>query len=648
MYLKALFCMRNLLLILLLGIQIRSFAQTTRTTAPAKVVKALDKAMNLSRSGDGPKALIATEKVIKMQADLVDAWLLKANLHTEAKQWPEAESAYEKAIALKAEYYVQAYRLVAQTEWEQDKYAECAAHARQFLSATTNIQKIEPGVKATTLRMAENAEFAEGAIKKPVNYKREILSEAINTPDPEYLPSLTADGRYLLFTRREQNRDENYFISERRPEGWLLARPVDELNTRNLEGAASLSADGQFMVFSSEDRGEQRGEGGFDIWYAPALGKGRFGTAAQFGKGINSPSFDGQPCLSSDGRELWFTSNRPGGKGGKDIYMSKKEGEKFGAAIPMTVLNTPFEEQVPFLHPDGQTLYFTSNGWPGMGDQDIFFSHKQPDGTWSAPTNLGYPINTKQDEGSLFVQIDGKIGYYASREVEKGQKHDLYQLEIPPHAQPKEVTYVQGRVIDADTKKRIKAKLKIVQLSTNTTTEITEGADGFLVCLPVGEEYAFYTEKEGYLYFSRHYSLKNSAILSAPEQIEIALTPIPKATAGIPQRGSSIILRNLLFETGSAQIRAESETEIQAVYQFMQSNPDLRIKLAGHTDDTGSAESNQKLSEARAKALYDALIKRGISVNRMKYVGLGETQPIAGNDTELGKSQNRRTELVIE
>ncbi len=634
---------RTLPLILLLVALSNATCQTTRTGASAKQTKALDEALALSRAGETDKALAATEKLLKKNPDFVDAWLLKANLHTDKQAWAQAEAAYEKAYQLKPDYFPQLLRLLAETEWHQDKYAECAAHARQFLrtpAANTTTQQ----VKDPALRLAENAEFAEGAIKKPVKLEHERLSDAVNSPDPEYLPSLTADGRFLLFTRREQGRDENYWLSEWSTDGWRPARPVDELNTTNLEGAASLSADGQFLVFSSEDRPNLRGEGGFDIWYTTTKGAGRYGAVQRFGQGINSSAWDAQPCLSADGNELFFASSRPGGKGGKDLWVSKKNGDKFGVPVPLADLNTPFNEQVPFLHPDGQTLYFTSDGWPGMGNQDIFFSRRQADGTWSKPTNLGYPINTKDDEGALFVLPDGTTGYYAVRAA-GSRNHDLYRLNIPVEARPIPTTWVAGRVLDATTGKRLKTAIKIVDLATQASYPISEGPDGFLVCLPTGRSYGFYAEKEGYLFYSQHYNLLDTASATRPYKVEIALTPVPKASE--PTKGAVIVLNNLLFDTGSAQLRPESEAEVSAVLKLLQTYPDLRIKINGHTDNTGTAEANQKLSEARAKALFDVLIKRGIASSRMKVQGYGDTKPVASNDTPQGRALNRRTEIEI-
>jgi outer membrane protein OmpA-like peptidoglycan-associated protein len=627
-----------------------SGCQTTRSTADPKTVKALDEAMAYSRAGDAEKALQSTEKVLKKNPDLVDAWLLKANLHFDQQQWPEAEIALEKAIALKSDYYPNAYIQLAEIEWQTDQYADCAAHAKAFLAAKGS--KIDEKARNQATRLIQNATFAVQAIKQPIPFVRTKLSDAINSVDPEYLPSLTADGRYFLFTRRENNRDENYWLSEWTPEGWRPARPVDELNTPNLEGAATLTADGQFLIFSSEARGEEHGQGNFDIWYAAAKGGGRFTPAKPFGTSINSASFDGQPCLSADGRELYFVSQRPSGKGGKDMYMCRKTGETWAPAVPLTSLNTLWNEQTPFIHPDGQTLYFTSEGWPGMGDQDLFYARRQPDGTWSAPINLGYPLNTKQDEGALFVTTDGKKGYYAARVISEGQKHDIYEFEMPEAARPAAVTYVKGRVIDGATRKRLKSHLKVVDLATQTPYAITEGPEGFLVCLPAGKNYGFYAEKEGYLFYSKHIQLDSARTVLAPETIEIALTPVPKAATpsspAPPTKGAVIVLNNLLFDTGSARLKAESETEIQAVLTLMLTYPDLRIGIHGHTDNTGTEEANRKLSEARAKVLYDELVKRKVSPARMSFKGFGASVPVAPNDTEQGRMLNRRTELAIE
>jgi outer membrane protein OmpA-like peptidoglycan-associated protein len=624
--------------------------QTTRNTAPVKSVKALDEAMKQSRNGQTEKALQEVDKLLKNQPDFVDAWLLKANLHTDLKEWSKVEAAYEEALKLKADYYPNTARLLAQAEWEQDKYIECAAHARQFLSTPSANSTQPQTVKDQTLRLAENAEFAAVAVQNPVPFQRERLNPTINTLDPEYLPSLTADGRFFLFTRRDQNRDENYYLAERTSAGWSAPLPVEALNTPNLEGAASLSADGQFMVFSSEGRANDEGAGSFDLWYTTTKGGGRYGPPQRFGNQVNTSSWDAQPCLSANGNELYFSSLRPGGKGGKDLWVARMTGGKFGEAVNLTALNTAGQEQVPYIHPDGQTLYFTSDGLPGMGNQDIYYSRRNVDGSWGKPINLGYPINTKEDEGSLFVAIDGVTAYYAAREMASGQNHDLYQFELPPAARPAPVTYVQGKVLDINTRKRLKSKLKIIDLESKASSDVFEGPDGFFVCLPAGKNYGFYAEKDGYLFSSQNYNFTEQNSMTKPQVIEILLTPIVAAApiAGEPAKGSVIVLNNLLFDTGSSRLKNESEIEVAAVFNLLKAYPDLKIAIHGHTDNTGSAATNQSLSEARAKVLYDQLITRGIDAKRLIYKGLGSDMPVAPNDTEAGRAQNRRTELVIQ
>ena len=641
-----------LLCLLAMAIQANAQTYTDRKTAPPKAVKALDKALGLSRGGQSDKALASVNKAISVSPTFIDAWLLKANLFLDQKNWAEAEKALEMAAQLHAEYHPNTYKWLAETEWEQDKFAECAMHARQFLSSPSANKASTDKSKYALLRLAENAEFAAVAVKNPVPFQPIGLSDSINTPDPEYLPSLTAEGKYLLFTRRDQNRDENYYLSERKDSVWSKAIPVEALNTQNLEGAASLSPDGIFFVFSSEDREEMKGEGNFDIWYATAKGPGQYAGTKRFGKNVNSTAWDAQPCLAANGNELYFASKRPGSAGGMDLWMCKREGSGFGPATPLTSLNTPGDEQVPFVHPDGQTIYFTSNGLPGMGDADIYYARRQADGSWGKPINLGYPINTKADEGAMTVTLDGRTAYYAARSASSVTKHDLFQFSLPESARPAPVTYVRGTVLDKATKQRLSGvEITLTDLETKETTVLSQGGGSFLVCLPAGKNYGLYAKKQGYLFYSGNYNFSLGANVTAPELVEVLLTPIPASEGGgvsaAPPVGTVVVLNNLFFDSGLATLQPDSDTELESLVSLLRSNAKLRIRINGHTDNVGNTHSNQALSEARAKAVFDQLVKRGIEANRLEYKGYGETKPVASNDTESGRAKNRRTEMEV-
>jgi outer membrane protein OmpA-like peptidoglycan-associated protein len=327
-----------------------------------------------------------------------------------------------------------------------------------------------------------------------------------------------------------------------------------------------------------------------------------------------------------------------------DIWRVEMSGER-AISKPQHLeggVNTKNDDCSPFIHPDGKTLYFASNGHLGMGDYDLFVSRLMSDGKWSEAKNIGYPINTNMEERSLIVNIRGSLAMYASEREEGFGGLDIYEFELPKDVQPNVVTYVKGRVYDVETNNSLAALCKLYELESgeNIATQASDEVDGkYLVCLPKGFDYAFNVEKEGYLFYSENFSLKDIEADDDTYILDIPLQPI--------KEGQSVVLKNIFFDFNQYSLKNESFVELKHLVQFMQRNPKISVEIGGHTDNVGKEVYNQKLSTDRAKSVYDYLINQGILKDRLSFKGYGYNVPIADNSTEEGRAKNRRTEFKI-
>ncbi|MBK9799966.1 MAG: OmpA family protein [Bacteroidetes bacterium] len=369
------------------------------------------------------------------------------------------------------------------------------------------------------------------------------------------------------------------------------------------------------------------------------------GIPKNVGPPINSKYWDSQPSLSSDGNTLYFVSNRPGGKGEKDIWASSltKDGY-WGTPVNLgDSINTAYSDMSPFIHPDNKTLYFASEGQPGMGRHDIFYARMKKDGNFGTPVNIGYPINTSGDEFSLIVNSKGNLAYFASADRKEGFGNlDLYSFDLYEKARPTLVTYVKGKVFDSESKKLLDARLELIDLETSKVVAdmYSNSITGeYLVCLPANKNYAFTASRNGYLFYSENFSLKENKNQGEPYLIDIAMKPI--------KAGEKVVLKNIFFETGKYNLKDESKSELNKLGDFLNLNPKVKIEVSGHTDNVGDDKMNQTLSLNRAKSVYDYLLNNGIAAERLTYKGYGETQPVESNDTDKGRAANRRTEFKV-
>jgi outer membrane protein OmpA-like peptidoglycan-associated protein len=444
----------------------------------------------------------------------------------------------------------------------------------------------------------------------------------------------------LIFTRKINN-NEDFYKSFKQDNKWQKATYLsNNINTVGYnEGAQSISQDGRYLFFTGCNRPDGRGR--CDIYIAQKRGDG-WGKPVGINPPVNTSNWESQPSISADGRTLYFVSNKPGGFGGYDIWKTVlgdkgwTEPENLGPNI-----NTPYDEQSPFIHPDDSTLYFCSNGWPGMGNKDLFISRLDIKEKWQKPENLGYPINSSGDENGLTLTANGDYAFFSSNNLQGLGGFDIYTFEMPANVRPKMVTYVKGNVNDADTQQPLEADVEIIDLERNKIVyqDYSSPERGeFLVTLTSGKNYGLNISKNGYLFYSENFSLAGREPKKA-FNIHVPLAPI-----GI---GKKVVLKNIFFDTNKFDLKAESKSELQKLIQFMNLNPTIKVEISGHTDNMGNDQLNQTLSQNRAKAVYNYLVAAKINAARLVYKGYGKTQPIADNTTDEGRQLNRRTEFKI-
>jgi outer membrane protein OmpA-like peptidoglycan-associated protein/tetratricopeptide (TPR) repeat protein len=495
----------------------------------------------------------------------------------------------------------------------------------------------------------------------------------VNTEYPDYAPVISSDESMLLFTSRRpgnlgtldskgQYYEDIYFTERRGTKDWNAARNLGEgLNTNGHDAVVSLSADGQILyLFSQEKQGNL---------YSARFDGRRINDLKPLGGTVNTRHYEPSICVSADRKLFLFSSDRPGGQGGLDLYLIyRKPDNTFSDPINLgPEINTPEDEDAPFLHPDGQTLFFSSRGHNSVGGYDIFRSTLNADRTFGKPVNMGYPINTPDDDRYFVLAASGEHGYISSSRDEGIGDYDIYQVvfkkspvpqvalrneprntptlpalgDLNPVVPVQAVTLIKGIVRDAVTQNPLASTLLVVDNAKgDTVSQINsyEGSGRFIVTLPAGRNYGLRVVAPGYLFYSENFPVNDSA--SYVEVVRtIALLPI--------QAGNKLVLKNIFFDSDKADLKAESQSELRQVLTLLNEKPTLRVRIIGHTDSQGPDDYNQRLSEARARSVADWLKANGISADRLETRGDGERSPIDSNDTEAGRRNNRRFELEI-
>lgn len=615
------------------------------STNNKKAIRLYQKGVEAIHQGHGEEAVSNLEQALEQDANFHEAHLMLAEWFTDQGRRKDAIRHYKAVTANDPNFFIPAWYALGELELADGNYDDAIKDFETYLKLEK--RKGEKYSKAQNL--AETAKFRKQLVANPVPFNPKNMGAAVNSRDDEYLPALTADGQTMVFTRRSPRRatttadtheEEDIFSSTFSNGSWSKATRMPEpLNSNDNEGAECISQDGRIMFFTACNRPD--GGGRCDLYMCIRRGD-TWGKPRNLGPQVNSNSWEGQPSFSIDGKTLYFVSNRKGGFGGMDIWKTVFENGHWSEPVNLgPQVNTAANEMSPFIHNDDKTLYFASEGHMGMGGLDIFVTRRNDDGSWQQPRNLGWPINTPGDESNLIVSADAHTAIYSSDRDGGLGKLDLWQFEMPEESRPAMAICFKGKVTNSETGAAVGSDIKVVDLEggntvANTSSDAKSGE--YIVSLPAGRDYAIMVTADGYLFHSQNQPWSGESEWRSVT-VDIALQPIAA--------GSRIALRNVFFETGKWDLLPQSEYELGKVVEMLSQNPKLKIELGGHTDNIGQPAANQKLSEQRAKAVRDYLVAKGIKAERLTYKGYGETQPVATNDSEEGRAQNRRTELKV-
>ncbi|MCL2074193.1 MAG: OmpA family protein [Marinilabiliaceae bacterium] len=636
-------------------------AQKNRLTTKNKgAILLYEQAMNDFGKGNSGSAIANLNNAIVKDGKFIEAYLLLGDIYNNRQEYLKEMDILKKALIVDSTFFRTTYFNIGNAAFNAGLYTEAIHWYEISLTKFTDKRSLD--------KVNERLEKARYAVKMVGNTQEiELISvgDGINSEFDEYWPSLTADEQTMVFTvllprdiemyerydlqKKPYYFQEDFFVSHRSKDGiWQPREPLKgNINTTLNEGAQTLSADGNMMFFTACGREDSRGS--CDIYFSYKTNFG-WSTPKNIGQPVNTPYWESQPCFAADGKTLLWVSNRPGGFGVKDIWQATMQGfDPNGTPIFGDVknlgekINTAGEESSPFLHHDGQTLYFSSDGWDGMGGMDLFLSRKDDNGEWSEPINLGYPINTAGDEIGLVINARGNRAYFSTNNREgKNNGKDIYFFELPTDIRPNPTLYVKGRVFDAETGVNLPANFQLQDLSTGELVVTTQGSKfsgEFLVSLPLGGSYAFRAEHPGYMFYSGHFDIDKSHPLDQYYYLDIALNPI--------KAGAKMTLENIFYETNSFQLLEHSKIELDALVKFLKENMTITVMIGGHTDNIGTATYNQTLSEKRAESVYKYVVSQGIDSKRLLFKGFGLTQPVESNETEEGRAKNRRTEIVV-
>jgi len=634
-----------------------SFAQRRLHSDSKRAIKYYDEGLKYYNLFEFPLAIESMNKSIKIDKNFIDAYLVLAEIYMDNGNNKKAISTYDKCIKIDADYFPGIYYNLGDLNLSFAQYTEAKISFEKLLS----YKSISPNFRYKTKKKIESCNFAIETIKNPVPFNPIKLDSTVNSKCDEYWPVLTADEDVLVFTRlvnknpKQANTkipnkntlayknfvQEDLYISYKDNDTWTFAVNIgNKLNSEKNEGAQTISVDGRVIYYTACSR--EDGKGSCDIYRCNKKNE-KWLDPVNIGSPVNSSKWEAQPSISSDGKTLYFVSNRSGGKGKKDIWMSEKlPNKKWGKPRNLgDIINTKGNEISPFIHPDNKTLYFTSDGLLGMGGYDIFKTERKNDGSWTTPVNLGYPINTQFDETGLIVNAKGKRALFSSNRYSDSGL-DIYEFELYKEARPLQVSYLKGKVFDKETRRNLKAKFELINLENSKVVMQAESDSQngeFLVCIPTDNDYALNISKKGYLFYSDNFFLKGIHEISKPFFKDIPLQKI--------KAGKRIVLQNVFYTSNSYELDNRSIAELNTVIDFMNSNPGLIIEISGYTDNVGEKNYNIQLSERRAESVNNYLSGNGIDSNRLQYKGYGENKPITTNNTEEGRAQNRRTELKI-
>ncbi len=633
-----------LIFLFVFGPTVAIVAQQTLTSHSRKARQAYNEAEKSYVAGQPAHALELLDKALQADPQFIEAYLLQGELFANEKKIASALISYKKAISVDSAFFPPVFVLVGELQYRLGDFAKAQksfAAARRFVSEGSKMAH-----QASVWE--RNALQADSLMHHPSAKPMQFDFAEVNSAGNEYINGLQIDGRSLLFTRRGNIVsdktglfDEKLYMAVVADSAVSAIVPVDIPGVMGNLGAATLSADGRQVWFSG--CGWPQAQGSCDLYYVNRE-KDQWSQPHSLGNGINTGAWESQPALTPDGRELYFASSRKGGYGGSDLYKSVKlpDGSWSKPINLGSDINTEKDEMTPFIHPDGKTLYFSSEGhWPRLGESDIFVCRLDEAGRWSKPVNAGFPINSIANELGIVLTADGSMALVSSDRKGEQAGFDLFAFRLTePSAKPQTVRYVRLVVKDRKTDEPLTAGYKVSDLADGTLifNDFCDAEGRFLIPLMPDKAYGLQLVMPGYLLFSEQF-LADTAYDDPDNERIFWLDPIAP--------GEKMVLKNVFFETGKAELQPSSDPELQNIAAFLRENPKVSIRLSGHTDNTGVASANLKLSLQRAEVVKEYIVNQHILPDRIETCGYGAEKPVADNQTEEGRRLNRRTEMEI-
>ena len=635
----------SIIFVLLLSSSTALFAQALSTRS-SSALRAYQQALSDMRIGRHQTAIDGFRKAISRDRNFTEAYWQMAESH-KAMSNPQLQISTLQRVAKRSfPHFPQTVLRLGIAQFENGLYAE----------ALNTFSMLKPEEK--TIRVQEWIRRCEIAIdlkSRPVPFDPRNLGPLLNTIYDDYWPSITADEQMMSITvlwgrlpgaRTTMGVHEEIFHSQKVDGEWTKSRNIGPpLNTPGNEGAQTFSVDGRYMFFVACDR--RSGLGGCDIYYSIRIGD-TWSEPINPGEPLNTKWWESSPSFSAAGDELFFASNRPGGMGKMDIWkidVRIEENGRLTFSNPVNLgypINTAENEFSPFIHADNKTLYFASDGHPGLGGYDIFISRRRNKNSgFSVPMNIGYPLNTHRDEMGFVVNAAGDRAFFSSDGISNNNRgKDIYEVTLYDAIRPHPVRFFKGRVYDYDNQEPIRAFVELYRLEDDVVVfqSVSDPITGeFLATLPADDEYGFHVSRRGYLFHSGHIGKNDSIEIRVSQQIDLPRIEI----------GRSLTLKNVFFDFDLFDLKPESKAELNRLFAFLRQNPRVHLQLAGHTDSWGPHEHNITLSLNRARVVYSYLVNKGINPNRLTYVGYGPDRPIATNETAEGRALNRRTEAIV-
>lgn len=556
-----------------------------------------------------------------------------------------AEEMAFKAITICPDAFSRANFILGNIAYERKDYV----NADIYLKRALDLALTEP-YYADAVVLSKKASALAEIINNPVEFYPEIVN-GVSTKDDEYLPVFSPDQEMLFFTRRKDRVSlnaialttiEEFSFSEIQSGNFNVGKPLSSpFNMGYNEGGASVTIDNNLLYFTKCIRDDD-GYNNCDIYYVYRREDGSWSHIYTFSDSISRvDSWESQPTVSSDGNTIIFASDRIGGYGKMDLYEINRKNGVWGYPRNLgSIINSNEYEKSPYLHPDGKTLFFSSTNFPSLGGFDIFYSRKDSLGVWGVPVNIGYPINSVADDISLFVSTDGDKAYFSSNNLNGVGGWDIYSFSLYDGARPNRVLFVKGSFLDEYGQIVKGVNLEVKNISTKEVTVVRpeNGSYVFSVSLSDLDDVLITASKKGFA-FNSSYIYADSNLFRSPGTLDFKMQALSE--------GKSFKIDNVYFENNSYKINTVAREVLVEFAKYLEVNKSLIIEINGFTDNIGEKEYNQLLSENRARVVRDLILEQGISLSRVSYNGFGESFPVSSNDTEGGRSKNRRTEFRI-